>query len=77
MGSHPLSQAFQPTSFPTDASTVEDGAAAPALDGSWFPSEETPMVCALNPWAWAPMTFLNVPPERPSKSRPKRSTKKL
>ena len=77
VGSQPLSQAFHPTSFPMAASTVEDGAAAPAVEGSWLPSEETPNDCELKPWAWAPTTFLKVPPERPSNSRPNRSTKKL
>ena len=76
-GFHPFSEAFQPTSLAIAVSSTGVGATAPELPGSWFPSEATPKVWALNPAACAPTTLRATPPYRPSKRRPKRSTRKL
>ena len=41
------------------------------------PIAAIPIVRLLNPPVWTPMTVLAIPPARPSKMRPNRSTRKL
>ncbi len=42
-----------------------------------FPIKATPTEPVLKPSAWAPITFLSMPPARPSYTVPKRSIRKL
>jgi hypothetical protein len=43
----------------------------------YVPITATPTEPVLKPSAWAPITFFSTPPNRPSKTWPYRSTRKL
>ena len=68
----PWRASFQPSRAPT-ASMAALGAELPVNE----PRIATPVETLFQPPAWAPMTGMPIPPARPSKTRPKRSTRKL
>ncbi len=78
VGSMPLRLSFQPMTRAAASSAAWVGAAEVGEAPGWYwPRNDTPTLPVLNPWAWPPTMAFVMPPERPSQTRPKRSTMKL